>query len=250
MGKCASTVPAVLSARTHGSPLSGIRPRVGLDLTSTEGATVELDEAGTTVLRGRCRGCRGRIGSLSGARSGEPGSSAAVPRPGCRPRVRATPDGDLRHDGGCDPERDPERDPARLAELPAAAGPSSPTTGSSATREPRDPPLSGGSAWRPRRPRPELEKRAGAFASGRKPQPVLELLTTIVQRSAGRDGKRRSRLSDTVIQEHLDAARRHRAILLLGIQPGRATFLDEVKAYARSGCSSRTWAWPSTRSGR
>ena len=79
----------------------------------------------------------------------------------------------------------------------------------------------------------ELEKRAGAFASGRKPQPVLELLTTIVQGSAGRDGKWRSRLSDKVIREHLDAARRHRAILLLGIQPGRATFLDEVKAYEK-----------------
>lgn len=79
----------------------------------------------------------------------------------------------------------------------------------------------------------ELEKRAGAFASGRKPQPVLELLTTIVQGSAGRDGKWRSRLSDKVIREHLDAARRHRAILLLGIQPGRATFLDEVEAYEK-----------------
>ena len=79
----------------------------------------------------------------------------------------------------------------------------------------------------------ELEERAGAFASGRKPQPVLELLTTIVQGSAGRDGKWRSRLSDKVIQEHLDAARRHKAILLLGIQPGRSTFLDEVKAYEK-----------------
>ncbi len=77
----------------------------------------------------------------------------------------------------------------------------------------------------------ELEKRARAFASGRKPQPVLELLTTIVQGSAGRDGKWRTRLSDKVIQQHLDAARRHKAILLLGIQPGRATFLEEVKAY-------------------
>lgn len=79
----------------------------------------------------------------------------------------------------------------------------------------------------------ELEKRAGAFASGRKPQPVLELLTTIVQGSAGRDGKWRTRLSDKVIQQHLDAARRHKAILLLGIQPGRATFLEEVKAYGK-----------------
>ncbi len=79
----------------------------------------------------------------------------------------------------------------------------------------------------------ELEKRAGAFASGRTPQPVLELLSTIVQGTAGRDGRWRSRLSDKVIQEHLAAARRHKAILLLGIQPGRATFLDEVKAYEK-----------------
>ncbi len=79
----------------------------------------------------------------------------------------------------------------------------------------------------------ELEKRAGAFASARTPQPVLELLSTIVQGTAGRDGKWRTRLSDKVIQEHLAAARRHKAILLLGIQPGRATFLDEVKAYEK-----------------
>jgi len=79
----------------------------------------------------------------------------------------------------------------------------------------------------------ELEKRAGAFASGRTPQPVLELLSTIVQETAGRDGRWRTRLSDKVIQEHLAAARRHKAILLLGIQPGRATFLDEVKAYEK-----------------
>jgi hypothetical protein len=79
----------------------------------------------------------------------------------------------------------------------------------------------------------ELEKRAAAYGRGRTPQPVLELLTTVVQGSPGRDGKWRTRLSDKVIGRHLEAARRHQAILLLGIQPGRATFLDEVKAYEK-----------------
>lgn len=79
----------------------------------------------------------------------------------------------------------------------------------------------------------ELEKRAATFASRRQPQPVLELLTTIVQGSPGRDGKWRSRLPDASIQRYLDAARRHRAILLIGIQPGRSTFLAEAKAYEK-----------------
>lgn len=78
----------------------------------------------------------------------------------------------------------------------------------------------------------ELESRAESFGEGgRVPQPVLELLATVVQGAPGRDGKWRSRLSDAVIREHLNAARRHRAILLLGIQPGRASFLEEVRAY-------------------
>jgi hypothetical protein len=42
----------------------------------------------------------------------------------------------------------------------------------------------------------------------------------------------RSRASDGTISRSLAAARRHRGILLLNIQPGRARFLDEVKAYA------------------
>lgn len=79
----------------------------------------------------------------------------------------------------------------------------------------------------------ELESRAAAFGAGREAQPVLELITTVVQGSPGRDGKWRTRLSDKAIRQHLDTARRHRAILLLGIQPGRASFLDEIKAHER-----------------
>ena len=141
------------------------------------------------------------------------------------------PDGDPRHDGGLQPRAGPQHDSRRAAPWrpdPLPPLPARRLRGSPGIRRSRA--LGVGDLDDRVR---ELEKRAGAFASGRKPQPVLELLTTIVQGSAGRDGKWRSRLSDKVIREHLDAARRHRAILLLGIQPGRATFLDEVKAYEK-----------------
>jgi hypothetical protein len=43
----------------------------------------------------------------------------------------------------------------------------------------------------------------------------------------------RTRSSDAVIARHLAAARKVKGILLLNIQPGRADFLTEVKAYAK-----------------
>lgn len=79
----------------------------------------------------------------------------------------------------------------------------------------------------------EIERRARQFADGRKAQPVMELIATVVQGSPGTDGKYRYQQPDTVIEDYLAVARRHRAILLLGIQPGRARFLDEAKHYER-----------------
>jgi hypothetical protein len=79
----------------------------------------------------------------------------------------------------------------------------------------------------------ELERRARPYAAGREVLPVLEVITTIVQASPGRDGKYRVRLSDARIRTYLRAARRHDALLLLNIQPGRARFIDEVRAYRK-----------------
>lgn len=76
----------------------------------------------------------------------------------------------------------------------------------------------------------EMEKRAQPYAKGRTIMPILELITTVVHDTPGRDGLYRSRIDDSVIKTHLAAARRHKAMLLLDIQPGRADFLDEVKA--------------------
>lgn len=79
----------------------------------------------------------------------------------------------------------------------------------------------------------ELQRRARPYAQGREVLPVLEVIASIVHAEPGADGRYRSRLRDAQIARYLRAARRHRALLLLNIQPGRARFLDEAKAYAR-----------------
>lgn len=79
----------------------------------------------------------------------------------------------------------------------------------------------------------EIERRATPYAAGRKVLPVLEIIATTVQADPGRDGKYRTRLSDTQIKTYLTAARARKAILLLNIQPGRSEFLVEVKAFER-----------------
>jgi hypothetical protein len=80
----------------------------------------------------------------------------------------------------------------------------------------------------------EMERTGRAYAKGgRKVLPVLELITVIVLATPGKDGKYRSRIDDAQIGRYLAAARRHKALLLLNIQPGRADFLPEVKGLQR-----------------
>ena len=76
----------------------------------------------------------------------------------------------------------------------------------------------------------EIEKTARDYAADREPLPVLELLAAVTNSSAGSDGTYRTRVPDDTIRRFHDAARRHDAMLLLNIQPGRASALDEVKA--------------------
>ncbi|HRC13432.1 MAG TPA: hypothetical protein PLX68_11200 [Dermatophilaceae bacterium] len=75
----------------------------------------------------------------------------------------------------------------------------------------------------------EITTLAGQYAAGRRPLPVFELIATVVHARPGPDGLYRTRIDQEIVRRHLDAARRHGAILLLNIQPGRAAFLDEVK---------------------
>jgi hypothetical protein len=79
----------------------------------------------------------------------------------------------------------------------------------------------------------EIEKLARSYAVDRDPLPVLELIAIVVQAHPGTDGRYRVRIGDGVIRTYLEAARRHRALLLLNVQPGRARFLDEVKTLER-----------------
>jgi hypothetical protein len=79
----------------------------------------------------------------------------------------------------------------------------------------------------------EIERRLKPYAKDRQFMPVLELIATLVHPRPGRDGKYRQRTTDEVIGRYLAAARRVKGLLLLNIQPGRADFLPEVKAYER-----------------
>ncbi|MEU3628668.1 hypothetical protein BS329_09290 [Amycolatopsis coloradensis] len=77
----------------------------------------------------------------------------------------------------------------------------------------------------------ELRKHIDGFPPVRPITPVVELIATTVHRSPGADGMYRSRCSDETVREYLDAARALNGLLLLDIQPGRADFLPEVRAF-------------------
>jgi hypothetical protein len=59
----------------------------------------------------------------------------------------------------------------------------------------------------------------------------MELITTVAQASPGPDGTYSTPADATVVQKYLDAARRHRMLLILDFQPGRGDFLPQVKRY-------------------
>jgi hypothetical protein len=79
----------------------------------------------------------------------------------------------------------------------------------------------------------EIERRANLYAAGREILPVVEVIATMVQGSPGRDGKYRVRLTDAQIAKYHKAARKHRAVMLLNLQPGRSEFITEAKAFQK-----------------
>jgi hypothetical protein len=79
----------------------------------------------------------------------------------------------------------------------------------------------------------EIEGSAKPYAAGRQILPVVEVIATVVQGSPGRDGKYRVRLTDAQIDTYHKAARKHRAVMLLNLQPGRSEFLTEAKAFEK-----------------
>ena len=79
----------------------------------------------------------------------------------------------------------------------------------------------------------KLEKLSKSYAAGRTPLPVMELIAVFARGSPGKDGMYRGRLPDSAIEQYLTVARKHRMLLLLDIQPGRAKILPEVKRLER-----------------
>ena len=77
-----------------------------------------------------------------------------------------------------------------------------------------------------------LAEQAGPYAArGRPLQKVYELIVTVATAGPGPDGDYSAPSGPEPIREYLAAARRHGAILLLDIQPGRTDFLTQAKMY-------------------
>ena len=86
----------------------------------------------------------------------------------------------------------------------------------------------------PRRAARRLERQARPYSRPRRPVlPAFELIAAIVTSEAGDGGDHSMRQDPSTIGRYLRAARRHRALLLLDIQPGYAPFLQEAKALER-----------------
>jgi hypothetical protein len=75
-----------------------------------------------------------------------------------------------------------------------------------------------------------IEHRATAFTSyGLRLQPSMELIATVAQRSSGADGDYSAPIPNSQISHYLSVVHRHKMLLILDLQPGRATFLSQAK---------------------
>jgi hypothetical protein len=75
-----------------------------------------------------------------------------------------------------------------------------------------------------------LRRAAEPYARvGKRIYPAFELIASIALSSPGSDGKYRKRQPRSVIRDYLRVARERRLLLVLDIQPGRSTFIEEVK---------------------
>jgi hypothetical protein len=77
----------------------------------------------------------------------------------------------------------------------------------------------------------KLERQARPYARpGRPVLPAFELIAAIVTSEAGDGGDHSMRQEPATIRRYLRAARAHRMLMLLDIQPGYAPFLQEAQA--------------------
>jgi hypothetical protein len=81
---------------------------------------------------------------------------------------------------------------------------------------------------------PRLAAEASRWSvAGHPVLPAYELIAVVANAGPGPDGKYRTRINSRDIQRYLDSARRHKALLVLDIQPGRADFPSEARLLER-----------------
>lgn len=81
---------------------------------------------------------------------------------------------------------------------------------------------------------PRLRAASAGFATrGRKIQLAYELIATVAQAGPGTDGNYSQTIDLNQIKRYVDAARRHKVLIVLDVQPGRTDFLTEVKKLRR-----------------
>jgi hypothetical protein len=86
----------------------------------------------------------------------------------------------------------------------------------------------------PRRAARRLDRQTRPYArTGRPVLPAFELIAAIVTSEAGDDGDHSMRQHPSTIRRYLRAARAHKMLLLLDIQPGYAPFDQEARALER-----------------
>jgi hypothetical protein len=80
-----------------------------------------------------------------------------------------------------------------------------------------------------------LDRQARPYVrlSARPIYPAFELIAVIALAHPGGDGKYRGRQTDEVIRRYLRVARREELLMLLDIQPGRSTFIEEARHLRR-----------------
>lgn len=93
---------------------------------------------------------------------------------------------------------------------------------------PQDPALGALGIGTPAEASGELTKQAAAYEGNRPVVPFLELIATVANADPGEDGKYRTQQPRSVIDDYLAQARADRALLVLDIQPGAASFQEEV----------------------
>jgi hypothetical protein len=95
---------------------------------------------------------------------------------------------------------------------------------------PRDPELGTLGIGSPDRAARRLERQASQYARPGQPVlPAFELITTLVTQEPGEEGNHALHEETSIVRRYLRAARTHRMLLILDIQPGYASFLDEAR---------------------